>query len=421
MKKKIVICVGIVAVVFIVIAALVAFPSACEHNFTTKITKEATCNMEGEKTYTCTLCDESRKEVIPKSTNHRYIEAVTTQATCSQEGVKTISCTVCNDSYTSNIAKLNHSYSEKITTAATCKSAGVKTFTCSSCGDKYTENIKQTNHNYTSKVTTAATCKTAGLKTFTCSGCGDKYTENIKQTSHNYTSKVTTAATCKTAGVKTFTCSGCGDKYTETIAATGKHSYTSKITTTATCSQSGTKTFTCSDCGNKYTESIAPTGHNWKSATCTAAKTCQKCDQTSGSALGHKYNASGKCTRCNTTLEATINLPNTPKTLTYYTYSGYIDTKCQITDIDISLYSSSSSGLWYEITFIGSCTYNRDGSGESTSMKISYKLYDSSGFVAKSGTAYTESVSVGEKFKETINVYYLDPGETYTLVILDTK
>ena len=50
------------------------------------------------------------------------------------------------------------------------------------------------------------------------------------------------------------------------------------------------------------------------------------------------------------------------------------------------------------------------------------KLYDLDGVVIKSGTVYTNSLCVGDKFKnEKIYIYDddIEPGKTYWLVILD--
>lgn len=273
----------------------------CTHNYTSNVTTEATCNAEGVKTFTCSICNDSYTEAIAATGNHDYTNSVTAEATCGADGVKTFTCSVCNDSYTEAIAATgNHNYTGKVTTEATCTKDGVKIFTCSVCNGSYTEAILATgNHNYTSKVTTEATCTKAGVKTFTCSMCKGSYTESIAATGeHNYTSKVTTEATCTKAGVKTFTCSMCMGSYNESIAATGKHNYTSKVTTEATCTKNGVKTFTCSMCKGSYTESIAA-GHKWKNATCTAPKTCSVCKGTEGKALGHTTD-NGTCSRCNT-------------------------------------------------------------------------------------------------------------------------
>ena len=52
---------------------------------------------------------------------------------------------------------------------------------------------------------------------------------------------------------------------------------------------------------------------------------------------------------------------------------------------------------------------------------VSYKLYDSEGYLSDSGQIYLgTSLSVGDKFKDdSLTIYDLMPGETYTLQLLD--
>lgn len=75
-----------------------------------EVTKKATCNEEGVKTYTCTGCGETKTASVAKLTSHSYDDGkVTKKATCNEEGVKTYTCTVCNAAKTETIAKAtNH-------------------------------------------------------------------------------------------------------------------------------------------------------------------------------------------------------------------------------------------------------------------------------------------------------------------------
>ena len=209
---------------------------------------------------------------------HNYTSVVTKAATCGASGVRTYTCSVCDYSYTESIpATGKHTYTSKVTKAATCGASGVRTYTCSVCDYSYTESIPATGeHTYTSKVTKAATCTASGVRTYTCSVSDYSYTESIPAPGkHTYTSQVTKAATCGASGVRTYTCSVCGDSYTETIAVTNNHSYSSRITRSATCGASGVRTYTCSVCGDSYTETIAPTGnHSWDKGRVTVAPTC---------------------------------------------------------------------------------------------------------------------------------------------------
>ena len=55
------------------------------------------------------------------------------------------------------------------------------------------------------------------------------------------------------------------------------------------------------------------------------------------------------------------------------------------------------------------------------SVAIGYKLTDSEGFVASTGTIYTDNLRIGEKTKEKENIYDLDPSETYILTFEDVS
>ena len=46
---------------------------------------------------------------------------------------------------------------------------------------------------------------------------------------------------------------------------------------------------------------------------------------------------------------------------------------------------------------------------------ISYKLYDSVGYLVDSGNIYLSSLSTGDKFKDdSVVIYDITPGESYT-------
>ena len=75
----------------------------CEHEYDNGvITKEPTCTVEGEKTFTCSLCEETKTESVPKK-EHTYKEEITKESTFKEEGEKTFTCETCGDSYTESI------------------------------------------------------------------------------------------------------------------------------------------------------------------------------------------------------------------------------------------------------------------------------------------------------------------------------
>ena len=78
--------------------------SDCKHDYESEITREATCQKRGLKTYTCTLCGDFYTENIPKTTDHEYESEITREATCQKSGLKTFTCELCGDSYTESVS-----------------------------------------------------------------------------------------------------------------------------------------------------------------------------------------------------------------------------------------------------------------------------------------------------------------------------
>ena len=146
-------------------------------------TYDYTSNEDGTHTYHCTKADDSTGAEACTYVDgicskchyhaHNYTSAITTQPTCNAEGVKTYTCSICSHSYTEKIAKLSHRYSSAVTTQPTCNAEGVKTYTCSLCRHSYTEKIAKLPHSYKT-VVTKATEKADGTIANTCEKC--KYT-----------------------------------------------------------------------------------------------------------------------------------------------------------------------------------------------------------------------------------------------------
>lgn len=63
-----------------------------------KITKAPTCTETGEKTYTCTVCGESKTETVEATGHHYSTEwTIDKEATTTETGIKSHHCTVCGD------------------------------------------------------------------------------------------------------------------------------------------------------------------------------------------------------------------------------------------------------------------------------------------------------------------------------------
>ena len=121
------------------------YPLKAEHTHTYdsgKITKAATCTANGVKTYTCTVCGETKTETI-KAIGHKAVTDKALAATCTKAGKTAGShCSVCNTVITAQkaVPATGHSYDAgKVTKPATATTTGVKTYTCTICGATKTE------------------------------------------------------------------------------------------------------------------------------------------------------------------------------------------------------------------------------------------------------------------------------------------
>ena len=122
----------------------------CEkHQLSDWLITEATCEEDGNKVRTCSIC-QYKEELILEKTGHSYDAEVTTEATEEAEGIRTFNCKNCNHTYTESIPKLPvthvHQYEESITKKPSCTQEGEVLFQCS-CGDAYTEIAEATGHD----------------------------------------------------------------------------------------------------------------------------------------------------------------------------------------------------------------------------------------------------------------------------------
>lgn len=236
----------------------------------TEATEEVTEETEAttEATESTEATEETQPETQPAETKpaetqpaptqpkheHNYSSKVTVEATCENEGVETFTCD-CGDTYTKAIAATGHSYTQKIVDA-TCTENGYTVNTCA-CGHSFNDNeTKATGHDY--EVTTVApTTEAEGYDLHTCKTCGQTYQDNWtdklvpetepveeptepEHTCH-YHGTVKKAETCTESGITVYTCE-CGNSYEETIDALG-HVFVGE---------------SCQRCGEKDPNYVAP-------------------------------------------------------------------------------------------------------------------------------------------------------------------
>ena len=277
------------------------------------ITKEPTTSAKGLSKRSCAICGTTEEKELDKlieGHTHNYTAKVTREATCAAYGIRTYTCS-CGSSYTENIERLAHTYKDTVT-APTCTSRGYTTHTCTACKSSYTDTYTaQLSHNYTTQIM-QPTCTTAGYTTHTCKRCGSSYKDsqvaalghacgdwattkeptttstglairfcsrcNYSETKelpkqdstkptehiHDWTLWETVAHTCTEDGYYIRYCKTCSasEKENSYDPAPG-HKYTVVSSKDPTCTENGFITYQCSACGDSYTETL-PAAHKWE-------------------------------------------------------------------------------------------------------------------------------------------------------------
>ena len=204
---------------------------ACEHNYISEITKEPTCDKEGERTYTCTKCKGTYIEPIATS-NHNY----------NSNGV----CTACGNDKKIENHTCKFTKEIAIELEASCYMNGSGWFACEICGEKEKIAIKATgNHTYGYD----GICTTDGCTAKKETSEGNNTTGNTtnpeqtkptvpSECAHTNTSETKIDATCAKTGSITIKCKDCGTIIsTETLPKTTNHNFSD--TTKATCGNPG--------------------------------------------------------------------------------------------------------------------------------------------------------------------------------------
>ena len=400
-------------------------------------------------------------------TSHTYGNAVITkQPTCTSEGTKTKTCTKCNATVTETIPKTSHKYANTVV-APTCTTDGYTLHKCSACGTSYKDNTtKATGHSYGNAVVTKQpTCTSEGTAIKTCTKCNATVTETIPKASHKYADTVV-APTCTTNGYTLHKCSVCGTSYKDSTTNATGHSYgNSVVTKQPTCTSEGTKIKTCTKCNVTVTEKLPAKGHTAVTdkgypATCTTAgKTdgshCSVCNtvikvQTVIYATGHK--SSGwivdkaasigvkgskhkECTVCKKVLETAeipalsrISISKASVTLSTSTYA--YDGKAKKPGVTVKLNGKTlKNGTDYTVSYsnntkVGTATVKITGKGNYTgsvsktyNIKNNFKKATISGISNKSYTGK----NITQSFTVKYNGKTLKKGTDYTVSYLSNK
>lgn len=108
--------------------------------------------------------------------------------------------------------------------------------------------------------------------------------------------------------------------------------------------------------------------------------------------------------------DAQVTFDSFPLDLEIKDYMGGTSSVIQIQGAEYEFESDYLPKL--SITITGE---KKSGSGDSGYNMLSYKLYDSAGYMVDSGYIYLPSLNVGDKFRDdSVVIYDVVPGESYT-------
>ena len=190
------------------------------------VTKEATCTEAGVKTYTCTVCKETKTEAI-NATGHTPVDVAEKPATCTEAGHKAgTKCSVCEAilSGMEEIPTTGHTEVIDAAKAPTCTETGLTEGKhCYACGEVITaqETVPAKGHTEVVDPVVEATCtkpgKTEGKH---CSVCNEVLVAQkvVSAKGHDWDSgKILKQPTYGENGEMLYTCAICDEYKTEII------------------------------------------------------------------------------------------------------------------------------------------------------------------------------------------------------------
>ncbi len=197
---------------------------------------------------TCTHTDLKKDEA-----EHAWNEGViTTHPTETTEGVKTYTCTVCGNTKTAKIGMLDHEHTFDMTKWSYNAENHWHPATCGHTDEKKDLGAHVWNEGV---VTTQPTETTEGVKTYTCTTCGNTKTAKIGMLDHEHTFDMTKWSYDTENHWHPATCGHTDEK--KDIAA---HNWNAgEITKPADYGVEGEKTFTCTTCSATRKETIPAT------------------------------------------------------------------------------------------------------------------------------------------------------------------
>ena len=285
---------------------------ATGHTEKTIAGKPATCTETGlTDGISCSVCGTVIKaqEEIPAK-GHSWDEGkITTAPTCENVGVKTYTCTVCNETKTETLDATGHTHTDVAEQPATCTEVGHKAGTkCEVCGATISgmETIPATGHKEVIDAAKAPTCMETGLTEGRhCSVCNEVIAaqEVIPAKGHTEVIDAAAEATCTTPGkTEGKHCSICNEVLVAQAEVQAKsHTEVIDAAVEATCTAPGkTEGKHCSVCNEiLVAQTEIPTKGHTEVIDLAVESTCTEPGKTEGK----------HCSVCNEVIVAQTEIP----------------------------------------------------------------------------------------------------------------
>jgi uncharacterized repeat protein (TIGR02543 family) len=190
------------------------------------ITKEPAEYEDGEITFTCLRCFDTRTETIPASGHtHDYIATHIIQPTCTEQGYTTYTCSCGEGSYDDDhTAALGHDFTVFIEHKdATCEESGYDLYKCIRCDETNTVVIPATGHSWSVAVV-YPTCTDDGYTSHVCANDENHSYQDtfVNALGHDFSVEIDhKAPTALIDGYYIYKCSRCDETYRQDIPATG--------------------------------------------------------------------------------------------------------------------------------------------------------------------------------------------------------